>query len=163
MSHNLTDRQRKALVFLVEKERAGDINETFFFLLGDDIVKAILGIKEALPETITIHVLEALATARMVILKRDMMGGSVTFTQLAYDAVDAGFAEPEDEFNWKRLQAFLTECFGAQELRTLATRLGIDHEDIGGEAKPDYARELVSYMKRRGRLWEMVRVALTLK
>ncbi len=57
-----------------------------------------------------------------------------------------------------RLRQALVERFSLDELRTLSYDLGVDFEALDGKGKAGKARELVSYMERRERLDEIVRV-----
>ena len=58
--------------------------------------------------------------------------------------------------NGPTLQKALVELYSFDEMRDLVFRLGLDPEDISGANKSAYARELVSFMQRRGRLQEFV-------
>lgn len=59
------------------------------------------------------------------------------------------------------LRRHLTNHLSDSELRDLCDDLGIDYENLPGQAKSDKARELVLYMSRRNRLEELLRVAQT--
>jgi Effector-associated domain 7 len=50
----------------------------------------------------------------------------------------------------------LTEAFGIEELREIAFRLGAEPEDIKGATRPEYAREMIVYFKRRGNLGDLL-------
>ena len=54
------------------------------------------------------------------------------------------------------LQDELAARFGADDLRTLCFKLGIDYDDLPGESKQGKARELVVYCVRVSRLHELV-------
>lgn len=62
-----------------------------------------------------------------------------------------------------RLRQILTTYFDKGELRTLCFDLGVDYDDLPGEAKVDKARELVSYMERRNRIPELVAMGRRLR
>ncbi len=55
-----------------------------------------------------------------------------------------------------RLRWGLVECFDSGELATLCNDLNIPYDEIKGEGLEEKARELISYLKRRGRLAELV-------
>lgn len=55
-----------------------------------------------------------------------------------------------------RLHELLAKHFNDQELRTLCFRLGLDIADLPGEGKSAKARELVTYMERRGRIADLI-------
>ncbi len=55
----------------------------------------------------------------------------------------------------RQLQSQLTRLFNAEELRTLCFELNVDYDDLAGESKSGKARELVTYLNRRGRLAEL--------
>ncbi|MDQ1301718.1 MAG: hypothetical protein QG637_1640 [Chloroflexota bacterium] len=57
-----------------------------------------------------------------------------------------------------QLRQLLDERFSDGELRTLCCDLDVDYDDLPGSGKADKARELVSYMARRGSLSKLVRV-----
>lgn len=50
----------------------------------------------------------------------------------------------------------LTRRFSLDEMRDLCFRLRIEHDEIGGATSLAFARELVRYLERRGRLAELV-------
>jgi len=58
--------------------------------------------------------------------------------------------------NLGRLHELLAQHFSLEELRTLCFRLGLDIADLPGEGKSAKARELVTYMERRGRTAELI-------
>jgi len=62
-----------------------------------------------------------------------------------------------------RLRQILTTYFDAGELRTLCFDLGVDYDNLPGGGKADKARELISYLERRGRLPELVRIGRQLR
>jgi len=66
--------------------------------------------------------------------------------------VTAASAGPVDHV--KLLQALVTH-FDTKELHDLCLELGMDYDGLPGSRKQDKARELVSYLKRRGRIAEL--------
>ncbi len=54
------------------------------------------------------------------------------------------------------LRRGIVECFGTSDLKVLCADLGIDYESLGGETKETKALELISYMKRHGRMTELL-------
>ncbi len=56
------------------------------------------------------------------------------------------------------LQDLLGDAFDSEELDDLCTRLGVKHEDLAGSAKPAKARSIVTYLERRKRLDDLIRV-----
>lgn len=61
--------------------------------------------------------------------------------------------------NLVRLHELLAQHFSLEELRTLCFRLNLDIADLPGEGKSAKARELVTYMERRGRTAELIAAA----
>ena len=61
-----------------------------------------------------------------------------------------------DQVTHAHLLITLTAHFSLSELRTLAYKLSIDYDDLPGDSKESFARELVRYLERRGRLGELV-------
>ncbi len=61
------------------------------------------------------------------------------------------------------LRRLLIKHFDIDELRTLCFELGIDYDSLRGESRDDKARELVTYLERRGRLDELVEVGRRLR
>lgn len=59
----------------------------------------------------------------------------------------------------QRLRQLLVEHFDESELRDLTFDLDIDYENLGGSGKSDKARALIGYLKRRGRLGELITLA----
>ena len=171
-NYNLTLRQREALRWVVEHIRAGNLQETFEFLW--DFRSSIMGGWITEPDNsreFDLETLEAWDRANLVHVKtqeRDqtkpyLLYKSVcTITQSAYVAVDTDFTDPEPEPNRERLLDLLSK-FGLDELQTMAVRIGADHENIRGETKMAYARELFSYAQRRNLLWKLVRVVMVWK
>lgn len=43
------------------------------------------------------------------------------------------------------------ECFNFEEMRTMCYDLGVDHENIRGDDKKSYMREVIGYFQRRGK------------
>lgn len=59
----------------------------------------------------------------------------------------------------KALLDILDKRFNKEELRTLCLELeDVDYDDLGGEGKSGKARELVSYLDRRGRTYELMKI-----
>lgn len=58
--------------------------------------------------------------------------------------------------NGERLRQVVTQSFDDEELHTLCADLGIDYDSLPGEGKAAKARELVSYMERRGQTHTLV-------
>lgn len=56
----------------------------------------------------------------------------------------------------KQVATVLSQYYSTSELQTMSFELGVDYEDIGGQGKSGKARELVTFMNRRGRLGEIV-------
>jgi hypothetical protein len=56
----------------------------------------------------------------------------------------------------RTLYEALIRRFNLEELHDLCFQLKLDHEEIGGGTKTAFARELVTYLERRGRLDELV-------
>lgn len=54
------------------------------------------------------------------------------------------------------LQQKMAEQFNLKELRDLCFDLGVDHEEMSSEVKKEFCRELIGYLKRRGRLAELI-------
>lgn len=50
----------------------------------------------------------------------------------------------------------LCTYFNLDELIGLCTELGLDHENLRHDTKPTLARELLGYLERRGRQWELL-------
>lgn len=162
MNHNLTPLQRDGLKWIVDQVRADKLEESFLIvwvLTGAIIADCEI---ENIPEEIlTQGNLAAWDQARLVITRQaDQYSIWCTLTQSAFEAADSNFADPEDQPNPVRLLAFLSENYKLDELHTIAFRLGIDPENIEGKTKPAYARELIAHGKNRGRLWDLVHIAL---
>jgi hypothetical protein len=56
----------------------------------------------------------------------------------------------------RTLYEVLIKHFNLEELHDLCFQRGIDYEEIKGDTKTTFARELVTYLERRGRLGELV-------
>jgi hypothetical protein len=54
-----------------------------------------------------------------------------------------------------RLRQILAEYFNISELRGLCFDLGIDYENLPGETRSDFAREVLDYAKRHGQIPEL--------
>jgi hypothetical protein len=57
-----------------------------------------------------------------------------------------------------RLRQILDKSFNRDELRTLSFDLSVDYDNLPGEGKVSKARELISYLERRDRISELVRI-----
>ena len=55
-----------------------------------------------------------------------------------------------------RLREGLVKCFNEGELQSLCFDMQVDYDSLPGQGKENKARELVSYLQRRGRLSELV-------
>ncbi len=62
-----------------------------------------------------------------------------------------------------KLRRTLTDRFSEEELRTLCFDLGLDYDDLPGQAKADRARELVHHLDARRRVLELVQVGQRLR
>ncbi len=58
----------------------------------------------------------------------------------------------------KQFLDLLDEHFNLEEFRTLCLTLDVKYDNLGGEGKIHKARELLTYLERRGRLFELVRL-----
>lgn len=58
----------------------------------------------------------------------------------------------------RRLRQQIEHHFSQEELKTLCTDLGVDFDSLPGEGKAGKARELISYLSRRGQLPELLRL-----
>jgi len=65
--------------------------------------------------------------------------------------------EPTQDYLTK-LRKILEERFNEGELNTLCFDLGVDYDNLSGQRQADKARELVSYLERRNRIPELVKV-----
>lgn len=76
-----------------------------------------------------------------------------------YQAIESHFTASSDNTDERRrLLNGLINYFNLSELQGLCFELGIDFEDLGGTSKTDIARELISYLERRGRLPYLVQI-----
>lgn len=180
MSYNLTSKQREGLKWVVNLIREGQLDETFSvnWTMGGHIFHRGVPWKGSVDNEAYLEhgTIDAWDKANMIIAKEisENWGSTVshmsrytrcTITQLAYNAVDSNFIEPEGQPNFTRLQSFLANnaFFNFEDLRTLATIIGEDHESISGSTKQAYARELVLKAKRSDTLWDLVRAAFTIE
>jgi len=62
------------------------------------------------------------------------------------------------EKNLPDLQKVLVEYFTASELEIMSFQLQIDYEDLSGATKSEKAISLIAYMRRRGRLDELIQL-----
>jgi hypothetical protein len=69
-----------------------------------------------------------------------------------------GIAEhaSQEQVNTRILRQILVAHFNDSELRDLCFDLKVDYESLPGQGKSDKARELVGYMQRHGRIYELV-------
>lgn len=61
------------------------------------------------------------------------------------------------QYNLVSLFESLSECLSESDLRTLCFYLEVDYEELAGKGKGDRIRELLIYLKRRGRLDDLIR------
>lgn len=170
VSYNLTSRQRDALKWVVERIRAGDLQEAFGFLWDfDSTIRWGWTTKPDSSREFDLATLEAWDRAGLVNVvtqKRDqtqlhlLYSSCCTITQSAYDAVEADFTESEPEPNRARLIKLLSKEYGLKELRLMAVMIGANHESIEGGTVDAYALDLIAYAGRRNLLWKLVHVAL---
>lgn len=174
MSYNLTSKQRDALKWVVEEVLAGNFGESFTIGWGEE-GRIIDGEEEfwwgdSSPK-FDMGTLEAWDRSGLVIVTaidpdpvfHTGPRSRCTLTQLAYDAVAADFVQLDRIPNTKRLMGVLSRNFSFNELRNVASMLGIQHESIEGGNLEVYARELIAYCQRRNLVWELVSVALALE
>ncbi len=57
-----------------------------------------------------------------------------------------------------QLHAILDEYFDEESLKTLAFELGVKYDDLAAQGATNKARELILYLKQRGRLPELAAV-----
>jgi hypothetical protein len=87
---------------------------------------------------------------------RAVGGGSAAAGRTATGSLPQPATSPASLPSGPTLQKALVELYSFEEIQDLVFRLGLDHEDIPGANKSAYARELVGYMQRRGRVPELV-------
>jgi hypothetical protein len=61
-----------------------------------------------------------------------------------------------DPIDLVHLHQLLAQTFSLEELRTLCFTLNVDFDDLPGEGKEAKARELVTYLERRGRITDLI-------
>jgi nucleoside phosphorylase len=71
--------------------------------------------------------------------------------------------QSQNQVDGPALRRLLIANFGDSDLRDLCDDLGIDYENLPGQAKSDKARELVAYVTRRGRMAALVSQAHSLR
>jgi nucleoside phosphorylase len=93
--------------------------------------------------------------------------GSATSQAPKVEPVQEGTATVDqrsrNQVDGPALRRLLIAIFNDGELRDLCFDLGIDYEDLPGQAKGDKARELVAYASRRGRMDELISQARSLR
>jgi hypothetical protein len=62
-----------------------------------------------------------------------------------------------------QLRQILSVYFDESELRTLCFDLGIEYDDLPGVGKSDKARELVGYLERHSRIYDLLKVGKQLR
>src|SRR5688500_5329718 len=65
-------------------------------------------------------------------------------------------SEPIDSAYLGRLSGLMQVKFSREELIHLARSLGVEHEDIPSETRPQFTRELVGYFHRREHLSDLL-------
>jgi len=87
----------------------------------------------------------------------------VAFVQAALTADDMKPSSPEEErglvvgaVDVRALRLALSSAFDLRELRVAASDLGVDWDDIAGTTKSEKIVELISYLRRRKRVSELV-------
>jgi hypothetical protein len=150
--------------------RAGDLQETFE-ILWDFSSSIMRGWNSKPPDhsrEFELETLEAWDRERMANVKTKapkspgdpiFYSTICTVTRSAYIAVETDFTDPEPEPNRNRLLDLLSR-FRLDELRTMAVRIGAEHESIRGDTNTVYARELFAYAQRRNLLWRLVHVVM---
>ncbi|MCI0396948.1 MAG: SAVED domain-containing protein [Chloroflexi bacterium] len=74
--------------------------------------------------------------------------------------------QPFDEADYTTLVELvqkMRDYFDDTELDDLCFQLGIDHEELGSKNKGEKARDLVTYVQRRGRLSELITLVVQLR
>lgn len=84
---------------------------------------------------------------------RNEFGWAVPAPSAFSPAVSTPAANPVNLLSMLRHK--LVEGYDLEELKTLCADLNVDYDSLGGEGKAAKARELVAFMKRRGRLAEL--------
>jgi hypothetical protein len=72
--------------------------------------------------------------------------------------VELAVEQKPEQINLDKLRQILTTYFDESELRDLYFDLGIEYGSLQGESTRDKARELISYLKRRGRIFELLEI-----
>ena len=157
MDYNLTEIQRDILYWMVAEVRDGRLPEsfTFSFLANGTFFSPHYKTVTPPPSGISRGSLSALAKAQLILVAfGDSNFINCTLLQKAYDAVDSRFTDQNGEINEVLLQKLLShrDFYNREELETLAMKMGFDHEDVPGDSKNAYARQLVLYSKRHSTL-----------
>lgn len=82
---------------------------------------------------------------------RDVSGPVDTWLQSHSVAMATAGPQTQSQLDAAGLRRLLVDSFNDGELRDLCFDLGIDYDDLPGQAKSDKARELVAYANRRAR------------
>lgn len=157
MFNNLTETQRDILSWMVKEVREGHLSESFgcYLLSGRRFFAPEHPRVTRPPIDVSKGILRALEQARLILVEFDDRGyATCTLLQRAYDAVDTNFIEPESEIDEQLLTKLLShpDFFNLSELRELVYKMGFDPENIPGETKDTFARQLVLYFKRHSTL-----------
>lgn len=82
-----------------------------------------------------------------------------SFNELCRQPDDMIEMPPPPKFRHRaKLRQVLVHSFNKSELKNMAFDLGVDYENLPGETKEDMARELITYLERRGRVHELENV-----
>jgi hypothetical protein len=85
------------------------------------------------------------------------------FQQTGKSSPPGGESEETPPSRLTRLRETLTYLLSDGELRTLCFDMGVDYENIPGEARADKARELIIHLNRRQQIPELIRVGRRLR
>ncbi len=92
-----------------------------------------------------------LSPAELAVYVKTLTGGA----QAGDVDLEAGVLEPRYR---SRVRQFLSTHFDTEELRTLCFDLGVEYDDLPGEGRAGKVRELVRYIERHERIYDLLKV-----
>ena len=163
MIHNLTDKQLRALRWLVKQVNEGRLEESFYVsnLVTDTELMGVSFYNDLeIPDHLDYGVLNALVADRVLIFRPDrnaLYSGTYTLTRRAYEITTFDFDNPEPDTKRSYLKETLhliPKYFEPDEFKAVCFDLSVNAEWELGDVK-SWPLELLRYLYRQNRLHEL--------
>ena len=158
MIHNLTDKQLKALRWLVKQISDNKIGERFVVTVApNDKRRLFFDERNYAPPCMDIGVLDVLSTSEIIVRSPSLYEAAYTVTQKVYEIAAFDFDDPElDSISlyMREVYHLIRKHFNREELEGVCFELGFQPDWVFGD-KTDWPLHLLLYLYRQNQLSDL--------